>query len=48
MKQLRKLKDIQRLAGCLAPLGRFIARLGEKALHFFKLMKKTDKFNWTP
>ncbi|KAM0867188.1 hypothetical protein ACQ4PT_042180 [Festuca glaucescens] len=48
MKPLRKLKDIQRLTGCLAALGRFIARLGEKALPFFKLMKKTGEFKWTP
>jgi hypothetical protein len=29
-------------------LGRFIARSGEKALPFFKLMKCTGKFEWTP
>jgi hypothetical protein len=29
-------------------LGRFIARSGEKALPFFKLMKRTGKFEWTP
>ena len=48
MKPPRKLKDIQRLTGCLAALGRFIARLGEKALPFFKLMKKTGEIKWTP
>ncbi|KAM0897262.1 hypothetical protein ACQ4PT_022702 [Festuca glaucescens] len=47
MKPPRKLKDIQRLTGCLAALGCFIARLGEKALPFFKLMKKTGEFKWT-
>ena len=31
----------------MAALGRFIARLGEKALPFYKLLKKTDKFEWT-
>jgi hypothetical protein len=44
----RSLKDMQRLMGCMAALGRFIARSGEKALPFFKLMKRTRKFEWTP
>jgi hypothetical protein len=43
----RNLKEMQRLAGCMAALGRFIARSGEKALPFFKLMKRTGKFEWT-
>jgi hypothetical protein len=42
------LKEMQRLAGCMATLGRFIARSGEKALPFFKLRKRTRKFEWTP
>jgi hypothetical protein len=29
-------------------MGRFIARSREKALPFFKLMKRTGKFEWTP
>jgi hypothetical protein len=44
----RNLKEMQRLAGCMAALGLFIARSGEKALSFFKLMKRTGKFEWTP
>jgi hypothetical protein len=32
----------------MAALGRFIARSGEKALPFFKLMKHARKFEWTP
>jgi hypothetical protein len=44
----RNLKEMQRLVGCMAALGRFIARSGEKALPFFKLMKCTRKFEWTP
>jgi hypothetical protein len=31
----------------MAALNRFISRLGEKALPFFKLLKKTGKFEWT-
>ena len=30
----------------MAALNRFISRLGEKGLPFFKLQKKTDKFEW--
>jgi hypothetical protein len=43
-----KLHDVQKLAGHVAALSRFIARLGEKALPFYALMKKSDdKFEWT-
>jgi hypothetical protein len=44
----RNLKEMQRLAGCMAALGHFIMRSGEKALPSFKLMKRTGKFEWTP
>jgi hypothetical protein len=43
-----KLHYVQKLAGCIAALSRFVARLGEKALPFYALMKKLDdKFEWT-
>jgi hypothetical protein len=43
-----KLHDVQKLAGRVATLSRFVARLGEKALPFYALMKKSDdKFEWT-
>jgi hypothetical protein len=43
-----KLHDVQKLAGPVAALSRFVARLGEKALPFYALMKKSDnKFEWT-
>jgi hypothetical protein len=43
-----KLHNIQKLAGRVAALSHFIARLGEKALPFYALMKKSDdKFEWT-
>jgi dsDNA-binding SOS-regulon protein len=48
MGKLAKLHDMQKLAGRVAALSRFIARLGEKALSFYALMKKSDnKFEWT-
>ena len=43
----RSVKDVQKLTGCMVALNRFISRLGEKGLPFFKLLKKTDKFEWT-
>ena len=43
----RSVKDVPKLTGCMAALNRFISRLGEKGLPFFKLLKKTDKFEWT-
>jgi dsDNA-binding SOS-regulon protein len=43
-----KLHDVQKLTGRVAALSRFVARLGEKALPFYALMKKSDdKFEWT-
>jgi hypothetical protein len=40
--------EVQQLAGCVAALSRFVARLGKKALPFYGLMKKSDKkFEWT-
>jgi hypothetical protein len=34
--------------GCLAPLSRFISRLGEKGLPLYRLLRKTERFTWTP
>ena len=47
MQPPRRLRDMQRLAGCIAALGHFISRLGERALPFFKIMKRTGPFKWT-
>jgi hypothetical protein len=40
----RSHKKVQRLTGCMAALIRFISRLGEKGMPFYKLLKKVDKF----
>jgi hypothetical protein len=43
-----KLHDVQKLSGRVTALSQFVARLGEKALPFYALMKKSDdKFEWT-
>jgi len=31
----------------MAALNRFLSRLGERGLPFFKLLKRQDKFRWT-
>jgi dsDNA-binding SOS-regulon protein len=42
------IKDVQKLIGCMAALNRFISKLGERGLPFFKLLKHQEKFAWTP
>jgi hypothetical protein len=41
------IKDVQKLTRCLAALSRFISRLAERALSFFKLMRKFEPLVWT-
>jgi hypothetical protein len=43
----KMIKDVQKLTGCMAALNRFISRLGEKGLPFFKLLNLHNKFKWT-
>ena len=40
------IKDVQKLKGFMAALNRFISKLGERGLRFFKLLKRQDKFKW--
>ena len=42
------LEDVQRLMGCMAALGHFISSFGDKAMPFFKIMKRSSPFKWTP
>jgi hypothetical protein len=37
-------KKVQRLTGCMTALSRFISRLAEKGLPFYRLLKKVEKF----
>jgi hypothetical protein len=48
MKAPTSIKDVQKLTGCMAALNRFISKLGERGLPFFKLLKHQEKFVWTP
>src|SRR3954466_4616776 len=47
MEKPKNLKGVQQLAGRIAALSRFISRMGEKALSFYQLLRKADKFEWT-
>jgi hypothetical protein len=38
---------VQKFAGYLASLSRFVSRLGEKAVPLYQLMKKTNHFVWS-
>jgi hypothetical protein len=47
MQPPKTLRHVQQLTGRLAALSHFISKLGEKALPFYRLLRKTDKFTWT-
>src|SRR3989337_3006493 len=44
----KRVKDVRRLAGCVAALSRFISKSAERALPFFKILKKAGPMKWTP
>jgi hypothetical protein len=41
------IKDVQKLTGCLTALSQFISRLVERALPFFKLLRRSGPFVWS-
>jgi ribonuclease HI len=45
---IKDLKGVQRVMGCLAALSRFISRLSEKGLPLYRLLRKAERFTWTP
>jgi hypothetical protein len=42
----RTRKEIQKMAGMMAALVRFISKLGEHVMPFYKLLRKEDGFQW--
>jgi hypothetical protein len=44
----KRIKDVWCLAGCVAALSRFISKSAERALPFFKILKKAGPMKWTP
>src|SRR4051812_37805693 len=47
MSPPKTLREMQKLTGRVTALGRFISKLGERALPFFQLMKRKGPFEWT-
>jgi hypothetical protein len=47
MQPSQTLRHVQQLTGRLAALSRFISKLSKKALPFYQLLIKSDKFAWT-
>lgn len=47
MSTPRSVKEVQKLMGCLADLGRFLSKAGDKCQYFFDAIKKKKKFEWT-
>jgi hypothetical protein len=48
MGPIKDLKGVQRVMGCVATLSRFISRLGERGLPLYRLLRKPERFTWTP
>jgi hypothetical protein len=48
MGPIKDLKGVQRVMGCLAALSRFISCLGERGLPLYRLLRKAERFTWTP
>ena len=46
MTSPKSVKDIQKLAGRVVALNRFISRSTDKCLPFFKLLKNSTRFVW--
>jgi hypothetical protein len=48
MGPIKDLKGVQMVMGCLAALSCFISCLGEKGLPLYRLLRKAERFTWTP
>jgi hypothetical protein len=46
MKPLRSKKEVQRLTGRIAALNQFMAKIAERSLPFFKVLRGPDTFEW--
>nr|CAH67763.1 H0124E07.10 [Oryza sativa] len=48
MKPSSSVHEVQKLAGRIAALSRFLSKAPERGLPFFKTLRGAGKFNWTP
>jgi len=46
MEEPQSIRDVQRLTGRIAALNRFIPRLADRSLPFFKVLRSSQKFEW--
>ena len=44
----KRIKDVRWITGCIAAMSRFISKSAERALPFFKILKKAVLMEWTP
>ena len=47
MEPAKSIKDVQKLTGRVAALGRFISKSGDKCLPFFRSLNKVKNFVWS-
>lgn len=47
MQSPSNVKEVQQLTGRVSSLSRFMSKSADRALPFFKCLKKNDKFQWT-
>jgi hypothetical protein len=47
MQSQHNQKEVQKLAGIMAALSRFVSKSGEQGMLFYKLLKKHDSFLWS-
>ena len=47
MRPPATVKDVQKLAGRVASLGRFVPKSADKCTEFFKILRSPSKFEWT-
>jgi hypothetical protein len=48
MKPPGSKKEVQRLADRIAALNRFMTKIAEQSLPFFKVLRGSDTFEWGP
>jgi len=46
MRSPTTIKEVQKLTGCVAALGRFMSRSADKCPPFFKVLKRITPFGW--
>ena len=48
MSPPKTVKEVQRLAGWVTTLNRFVSKSADKCAEFFRILKNPSNFQWTP